>query len=208
MIISESGIRFEFSDDYTVLKYDDTDFHKLLYNTLSGTKAVDFLAANGNAFLFIEVKNCVGNEADNRWRIAVNNSKRDTIPTGHDVVDRDSFDIEIPQKVAMSIAALVGAYTRPTPHRYSDTCMPVAEKLCSEDIRTEDTHAAKRRIYIILVLEGSFGNGLKTNTERMVRDRIARSMKNKLKWLNCTVQVISAHELEKLAPGMKATLEA
>lgn len=149
MIKSESGIRFEFADDYTVIKYDDTDFHKRCFDPLPGAKAVDFLAANDNSVIFIEVKNCSGNEADNRWRIAPNNSKRDTIPTGHDVSDRDSLDIEIPQKVAMTIAALVGAYTRPIPHRYSDVCKPVAEKLCSEDIRAEDTHAAKRRVYII-----------------------------------------------------------
>ena len=208
MIKSESGISFEFADDYNALTYDDTDLHKLCFNVLPGTKAVDFLVANDNNVIFIEVKNCAGNEAGNRWRIAPDNSKRDTIPTGHDVSDRDSLDIEIPQKVAMTIAALVGAYTRPIPHRYSDVCNPVAEKLCSGDIRAEDTHAAKRRIYIILVLEGSFGNGLKTNTERMVRDRIARAMGRKLKWLNCTVKVISTNELKNLVPGMKATLEA
>jgi len=202
MIKSESGIRFEFADDYTVIKYDDTDFHKRSFNSLPGAKAVDFLAANDNSVIFIEVKNCAGNEAGNRWRIAPNNSKRDTIPTGHDVSDRDSLDIEIPQKVAMTIAALVGAYSRPAPYKRADECVPIAHKLCSVDI-----HTGRRKIYIILILEGVFENGLHTRTDRMIRNGIAEEMKKKLKWLNCAVQVISSYELEKLVPGMKATLE-
>ena len=200
MTKSESGILFEFSEDYAVLKYDDSDFHKYQFNALPGSKAVDFIAVNPNSVIFIEVKNCAGDEAGNRWRIAPNNTKRDTIPTGHDISDRDSLDIEIPQKVAMTVSAMVGAFSRPVPHRYSDGCFPIAGSLCAEAV-----HTGKRRIYIILVLEGRFANGLKTNTERMVRDRIAREMKKKLKWLNCAVQVICARELEQVLPGVKAT---
>ena len=32
------------------------------------------------------------------WHIAKNNSQRDTIPTNHDVSDRDSLDIKMAQK--------------------------------------------------------------------------------------------------------------
>ena len=203
MIKSESGIKFEFADDYTVIKYDDTEFHKRCFNPLPGAKAVDFLVANDNSVILIEVKNCAGNEAGNRWRIAPNNSKRDTISTDHDVSDRDSLDIEIPHKVAMTIAALIGAYSRPTPHKHADECAPIAQKLCSEAV-----HNGLRHIYVILVLEGTFGNGLQTNTERMVRDRIARMMGRKMKWLNCHIQVVTTQEIGNVIPGVSAAIEA
>ncbi len=200
MIRSESGIRFEFDDKYTVIKYDDTDFHKQSFNSLPGSKAVDFLLGNKSSLIFIEVKNCKGAEADNRWRIEPDNRKRSTISTDHDVADRDSLDIEIPQKVAMTIAALVGAYSRPTPWKFSDECKPISEKMCCEDIYT-----GERRVYIVLVLEGSFGSYSKT--DRMIRNAIAEKMKKKLKWMRCTIQVVCAAEIEKILPGVKAGLE-
>ena len=44
-------------------------------------------------------------------QLALNNQKRDTAHTVHDVSGRDSLDIEVAQKVAMTLAALCGAYS-------------------------------------------------------------------------------------------------
>ena len=103
----------------------------------------------------------------------------------------------------MTIAALIGAYSRPTPHKHADECAPIAQKLCSEAV-----HNGLRHIYVILVLEGTFGNGLQTNTERMVRDRIARMMGRKMKWLNCHIQVVTTQEIGNDIPGVSAAIEA
>lgn len=44
-------------------------------------------------------------------RLALNNQKRDTAHVAHDVSGRDSLDIEVAQKVAMTLAALCGTYS-------------------------------------------------------------------------------------------------
>ena len=57
----------------------------------------------------IEVKNCTGDEVNCRWRLAPANKKRDTVHTEVDIKERDSLDIEMAHKVAMTLAALCGA---------------------------------------------------------------------------------------------------
>ncbi len=203
MVMSESGIQFDFDNSFEVIKYDDTPFHKNQFNKLPGSKAVDFVAASNQRVVFMEIKNCLGDEANNRWRIANDNTKRDTIPTGHDVKDRDSLDIEIPEKVAMTMAALGGVYSHPVPYRNSEEILPFAKPLFSEEVVQE-----KRKINIVLVLEGTFGNGLETRDDKAIRRTIGQYMEKRLKWLCCTVSVIRAEDLEKTIKGMKAKVGA
>lgn len=190
MTVSESSIEFTFPPEYDVLKFDDTKFYRRSVNSLPDSKAMDFIASSPMRYLLIEVKNCVGNEADNRWRIDTDNRKRDTAATTMDVSDRDSIDIEISQKTAMTIAALVGALTDPVPHAMSRECIPFAQALCDEFVQ----HGTKK-LFAILLLEGDFGNGLQTRTSMMIRQRIQQSIANKLKWLNCTVLVEDTQSL-------------
>ena len=70
---------------------------------------MDFISVDKNEIAFIEVKNCTGDEGNCRWRIAPDNQKKDRTHTNVDIVGRDSLDIEVSQKVAMTIAALIGA---------------------------------------------------------------------------------------------------
>ena len=202
MVMSESGIQFDFDESYQIIKYDDTRFHKEQFNQLLNSKGVDFVAASNKRVVFMEIKNCLGDEGNNRWRIEVRNKKRDTAPTNYDVSQRDSLDIEIPKKVAMTMAALGGVYSYPTPHRNADECLPVARLLFSEEIKNE-----KRDINVILVLEGAFGNGLETRNDNAIRMRLGQYMERKLKWLRCKVSVIQAEDLEKTITGMKATVQ-
>lgn len=190
----ESNIKFEFPDDFYVSKFDDTAFYRDNVNALNGCKAIDFVAAGTNRYAFIEVKNCLGDEANNRWRIAPNNSKRDTIPTNHDVSDRDSLDIEMAQKTASTIAALVGAYSAPTPERNAEECYDVASMLCDEKI-----HTGERKILVILVLDGDFG--CQTRNDNMIRNGLRQSIEKKLKWLKCTVWVTTSTEFSDLRLG-------
>lgn len=95
MIVSESDIEFTFGEQYGnfVLKYDDTPYYTERFNAQPGTKAMDFIAVSDKHYVLIEVKNCIGDESGNRWRIAPNNQKRDTAGAGgRDVSERDSLD--------------------------------------------------------------------------------------------------------------------
>lgn len=72
----ESGLKFEFCDDVNVVKFDDTKYYRKLFNSLPGSKGVDFIAVGKNNIAFIEVKNCTGDEGSCRWRISPNNKKK------------------------------------------------------------------------------------------------------------------------------------
>ena len=109
VIKEESGLKFGFPDGDSVVKFDDTKFYRNSFNALPESKGVDFISTGQDAISFIEVKNCLGDEGNNRWRIAPDNQKHDTTATNNDVTGRDSFDIEVSQKVAMTLAALSGA---------------------------------------------------------------------------------------------------
>ena len=68
-----------------------------------------YIACYFSVNYLIEVKNCTGDEANCRWRIVPDNKKRDTVYTEVDIKERDSLDIEMAHKVAMTLAALCGA---------------------------------------------------------------------------------------------------
>lgn len=198
MNVSESRIEFRFDDRYRVLKLDDRAFYRDLFNQLPGSKAVDFLAYDEKRFLMIEVKNCVGNEANNRWRIAADNAKRETAAPNDRVLDRDSLDIEAAQKTAMSIAALFGAYTRPVPQSASDECFPFAQMLFDPKV-----HDGNRHINVILVLDGQFG--CRTRSDATIRRELQDRLKRKLKWLNGEVLVLDSHTLSTKGLNVTAT---
>ena len=107
VIKEESGLKFGFPDGDSVVKFDDTKFYRDYFNKLPEAKGVDFISVAKDKIAFIEVKNCTGDEGNNRWRIVPDNRKHNTTHTSVNVEGRDSLDIEIAQKTAMTIAALV-----------------------------------------------------------------------------------------------------
>ena len=106
-IKEESRLKFRFAENDTVIKFDDTKFYRDYFNKLPEAKGVDFISVAKDKIAFIEVKNCTGDEGNNRWRIVPDNRKRDTTRTSVNVEGRDSLDIEMAQKTAMTVAALV-----------------------------------------------------------------------------------------------------
>ena len=68
-IHQESGLKFVFPEENTVIKFDDTRFYRECFNKMPGSKGVDFISTNKNQIAFIEVKNCTGDEGNCRWRI-------------------------------------------------------------------------------------------------------------------------------------------
>ena len=48
----------------------------------------------------------------------------------------------------------------------------------------------KKKKYVILLLEGDFGSH--TRSKKMIMSNLQRSIKQKLKWLNCQVSVVDS----------------
>ena len=189
-IREESGLKFGFPDENIAIKFDDTKYYRVLFNALPESKGVDFVAAGKDAISFIEVKNCLGDEGNCRWRIAPNNRKRDTASTTVDVEGRDSLDIEVSQKVAMTLAALAGARTFGDRKTLLDELKEIITAIFSDDFADD-----KKKKYVILFLEGDFGGH--TRSKKMIMEDLQRSMNTKMRWLNCRVSVVDSSTYNK-----------
>ena len=110
MVLTEGELQFTFPGEKAI-KFDDTEFYRKRFNKLSGAKGVDFICDTDDFLMLLEVKDCLGNEAENGWRIAIDNTKVATSPTSVDTEGRESFDNEVAHKVAMTISCLLGAQT-------------------------------------------------------------------------------------------------
>lgn len=188
-IREESGLKFEFSQGSLVTKFDDTKYYRKLFNALPESKGVDFIAVEKNSISFIEVKNCLGDEENCRWRIAPDNRKRTTTSTKINVEGRNSLDIEVAQKVAMTLAALVGAMSFGETKSSLDELKEIIEAVFSKDFRS------KKEKYIILFLEGDFGSH--TRTKKMIMSDLQKSICKKMQWMNCKVSVVDSSTYNK-----------
>lgn len=189
-IKEESGLKFGFPDGNIAIKFDDTKYYRDLFNALPGSKGVDFISVGKNAISFIEVKNCLGDEGNCRWRIAPNNQKRDTTSTTVDVEGRESLDIEVAQKVAMTLAALTGARSFGDRKSSIDELKDIITMVFSKDFADD-----KKKKYVILFLEGNFGGH--TRSKKMIMENLQRSMNTKMRWLNCRVSVVDSSTYNK-----------
>ena len=181
MILPEGSLRFSFGDDYKVIKFDETTFYRRYFNNLPYSKGLDFIADSARDILLIEVKNCKGNEERNRWRTIIDHKK----VISPDGTTDDSFDTEIAQKVAMSISCLVGANTKSGFTDTASVLVPYFMGITDNKIASE-----RKKAKVIFFLEGDFGSG--TRTKRMIMQRIQESVGKKLRWLNCSVQVVDS----------------
>ena len=189
-IREESGLKFEFPDGNNVIKFDDTKYYCDLFNALPGSKAVDFISVGKDAISFIEVKNCMGDEGNCRWRIAPNNQKRNTTSTTVDTEGRESLDIEVSQKVAMTLAALVGVRSFGDRKSSLNELKEIITTVFSENFADD-----KKKKYVILFLEGNFGSH--TRSKKMIMEELQRSMNTKMRWLNCRVSVVDSTTYNK-----------
>ena len=184
-IKEESGLKFLFPQNDTVVKFDDTKFYRDYFNKLPEAKGVDFISVDKDKIAFKEVKNCTGDESNCRWRIAPNNQKKNTTHTVVNVEGRDSLDIEVAQKTAMTVAALTGAKS------FGDTKDCVEDlkeyiQFLSSDLFSDDS----KKKYVILFLEGDFGS--RTRSKKMIMKELQDSMNKKLQWINCRVSVVDS----------------
>ena len=185
MIIGESDIQIEFPDNRTKVKFDEEIFYRNCFNRFPESKGVDFITDGKDLIAFIEVKNCRGHEGDNRWRIAPNNQKRDTAHVAHDVSGRDSLDIEVAQKAAMTLVALCGAYS------FGDRKDSLGKlKEIAAGISGERFAQTGKKKLIILVLEGDFGTH--TRPKKAIMSELQRNIMSKMQWLDCKVSVVDS----------------
>lgn len=56
MEINESNLTFSFADGTTVIKFDNTDFYRKVFNKLPGSKGVDIIADSNDMLQLIEIK--------------------------------------------------------------------------------------------------------------------------------------------------------
>ena len=180
MEINESGLSFRFPGE-TAIKFDDTRFYRENFNCLPGAKGVDILYNNSNWFVLLEIKNCLDQEDENRWRIAPNNQKKHLAP--ENIKGRESLDIEVAQKVAMTIACLNGATTFGELRQTTQPLLSFANALYTEEFSKHN-----KKMLVILFLEGQFGS--QARTKKMIMTNLQQSLRKKLAWLNCTVSVV------------------
>ena len=181
--ITESGLVFVFSDISDAVKFDDTAFYRNEFNALPEGKGVDIIADSQDFIQLIEVKNCTGHETENVWRTSINNSKLNSAPHDLDVENRDSLDIEVAKKIASTLTCIYGAWSK-------NAVSPKANELefIWKGLSATKLVSHKKRIVVILYLEGNFGT--KTRSKRMIMKSIQDSIKTKLKWLNCSIHVV------------------
>lgn len=110
MVWEEGAFRFEFGDNWHVIKLDVDPHYRQGIEKLDGTKALDFIGVFANRDLYlIEVKNFRGYRIENKERIL----------TG-------ALALEIGHKVRDSVACLVGAYRTAT---IREKWQPVIQRL-------------------------------------------------------------------------------
>ncbi len=185
MIFEESRIRFRFPDTCKTIKFDDSVYYKKLFNMFPGAKGVDFVSVTSKFAAFIEIKNCLGDEGNCRWRIFPDDKKMETSHTEVDLKGKHSLDIEITEKTAMTLAALAGAVSHKDTNQSSEEIGEMAEKIFLNYLADP-----KKIKYVILFLEGDFGSH--TRSKKMIMSDLQKSIRKKMRWLNCKVSVVDS----------------
>ncbi|HJC47576.1 MAG TPA: hypothetical protein IAA04_05950 [Candidatus Lachnoclostridium pullistercoris] len=186
----ESNLKFTFPDSAAAVKYDDTRFYRNYVNQLPGAKGMDFVSLWENSVVFTEVKNCEGEEADNRWRIYPDNEKLTTTASKNNTAGRDSLDIEVARKAALTVAGLYGAYTKKSGCESAAELENLARSLWKKRDITD-----RSPLLIILFLEGDFG--CESRSKKMVMSALENKIKKKLSWLDCQVSVVDSDTYRK-----------
>lgn len=174
----ESDLKFCFPND-DVMKFDEEEFYRNYFNNLPGAKGVDFMwvSAEQDFCYMIEVKNCRGHEAENRWRIVPGDKKVNTAALKPSKDTRHSLDIEVAEKVAMSLACVMGAVT----HGEKSGQKGYIELI--DYIRKTEYP----QIRVVLILEGEFASH--SRSKKMIMDRLRLGIERELKWLKCKIFV-------------------
>ena len=175
--IREGKLNFIFDNKFDAIKFDEQDYYKDFCSNQPFGKGVDIIAYSRELLQIIEIKNCIGHEKENEWRIKTNNMSQDG--------DEFSFDTEISLKIVNTVACLVGAQTYST--QRPDKSL-VYEKYWNF-LESRDVLKDKAKIIVILHLEGDFDDISHARNAKSYKKRIRDSIRKKLDWLKCDVVV-------------------
>lgn len=100
----EDALRFEFTDEWKIIKLDDHPYYRQKAAKLQETKAVDFIGLYQHQIYLVEIKDFRGYRIQNKERLS-----------------GDALATEFAQKVRDSLAVIIGAYRDPV---YSDEMAP------------------------------------------------------------------------------------
>lgn len=107
------------------------------------------------------------------------------IPAG-----RESLDIEVTQKVAMTLAALAGVKTFGSGRKDTTELLKFAEEVFSDKFSLD-----QKKLLVVLFLEGDFGST--TRPKKMIMKDLQDSINKKLRWLKCRVSVVDSDTYSK-----------
>lgn len=85
----------------------------------------------------------------------------------------------------MTVAALVGAKSFGESKSFSEELKEILNELFAADFWDN-----KKKKYVVLFLEGDFGSH--TRSKKMIMSELQRSIRIKMKWLNCRVSVVDS----------------
>lgn len=180
MTMNEGNLEFTFNESFKVIKFDDNEFYRKYFMKLPEAKGIDFIINDNNDLIFLEVKDCCGYERENLYRTRINFNENKKI----------SLDIEVAKKMESTISCLVGAYTRKESCKIGEKFLELCENLKLPKIQT-----GKKQLWVILLFEGDFQ--VKARTKEMIMSEIQKSLKEKLKWLECKVSVVDINTYRK-----------
>lgn len=145
----ESDIEFQFKESIYVIKFDETSFFINNFQRLQGSKGIDFFAYDKEkkTVYFIEVKNFMGAELENKHRLKVRT--------------KDSLGLEVSHKVRDTLSCCVGAKR----YKGEEEIAPFVDWIMN----------GKITLKVILFLEGTFKQH--TQTLANIRDEIKSNLK-------------------------------
>lgn len=103
------------------------------------------------------------------------------------IENRDSFDIEVAKKVAMTILCLFGAWSKA-----ERTEKALELENYWKSLNNTKVQKNKKQIIVTLFLEGNFSGVSQTRSKKSIMKRIQESISKKLDWLNCKVFVVDS----------------
>jgi len=180
MTIREGNQSFSFDDNTLVCKFDETNFYRKFSDDLYGGKGLDVIAQTDNRLMFIEIKDFRADQASNSWRWHIADSKKNKANLGE---NKHSLDIEVAQKVIMTIACLYGKWIKAGETGELDDKISHFYKYLNSRKLLND----KLKLWIILQVEGI--KACHTRSEKTIMFELQKSLKKYLSWMKCKIVV-------------------
>jgi len=198
--IAEGHLRFEFGPEWKhVEQWDKTPAFKAGIHGVDGIRALDIIALSDDECLLLEIKDFRAQNDEQasdeaRGRRAKRRSKHAVEPGEAEAPGADALVEQVAQKVAGTLAGLVGAA------RMQDT------RYAGEFARFLAAHRSEgRKVRVVLWIEGEPTSKGKSLRAKSNLGTLTNSLKRKVQWLSHKpVQVLSSASPPTL-PGVTVT---